>query len=793
MLTRRLPWWVLLAVVGGASMILFVILNPPLIFTDSTPAGGDMGAHVYAPAYLRDVLLPQGRVLGWSNDWYAGFPVFYFYFPLPSLTIVLFDLVLPYGVAFKLVTVLGVLALPPCVYYMGRSLRLGRGMSMVVAAGSLPFALMESYSIYGGNIASTLAGEFAYTWSFSLGMVYLGLLTRTLWDDRKYLPWAALALGVTALSHILTTIVLAIASLAALFWRKHNLRALMVGVWGFLIAGFWALPLLFRIGYSSDMAWTPLNRWEELLPIELWIPLLLAIPGAVWAVRRSSRFIPLVVATLVAPIYFPLPHILPDLFPNLFLDEHWKLWNGRLLPYWYFGVTFFAALAVGAWAVALVKRFPERISGLWPRIVAMAGVVAAVLILSQNSLNTPDWLAFLVLVVGLLSVGVSLSWIGRPTAYGVLLTITAAVVGLGGLAGLSFVNGWARWNYSGYEGKDPWPEYRALMDEIDQLPPGRIQWEVDSSFLDRYGTPMALMLFPYWTGAEHPSMEGLFFESSVTTPFHFLNSSEVSQKPSNPIPGLTYRSFDLDRGLEHLQVYGVRYYVAFSDESKSAADLHPDLSRVGEADPFVVYELPTIELVEVAEFQPVVYQPGEPFEGETTPGFFDLSLEWYDNTDNLDQWVTETGPSDWPRVASLSELPRQPLSNQNARISGVEIDQHRISFRTNAVGQPHLVKVSYFPNWIAEGAEGPYFAAPSLMVVVPTSEQVVLEFRSDWPENLGIAFSVVGLLGLAGWGGRKQAIRLFRRVTRRSTEEKAPLDKPLEHEPTTPATGSEPL
>ena len=72
-----------------------------------------MGAHVLGPAALRDVLLPSGRLMGWSNAWFAGFPLFYFYFPLPSLVIVLLDVVMPYGAAFKLVTVVGLVFLPP--------------------------------------------------------------------------------------------------------------------------------------------------------------------------------------------------------------------------------------------------------------------------------------------------------------------------------------------------------------------------------------------------------------------------------------------------------------------------------------------------------------------------------------------------------------------------------------------------------------------------------------------------------------------------------------------------------
>ena len=41
------------------------------------------------PRELRDNLLPSLRWSGWSKDWYAGFPVMTFYFPLPLWTITL--------------------------------------------------------------------------------------------------------------------------------------------------------------------------------------------------------------------------------------------------------------------------------------------------------------------------------------------------------------------------------------------------------------------------------------------------------------------------------------------------------------------------------------------------------------------------------------------------------------------------------------------------------------------------------------------------------------------------------
>jgi hypothetical protein len=44
----------------ASSLVIFVVMQPWLIFAANTPTGGDMGAHVLGPAFLRDTLLPEG-------------------------------------------------------------------------------------------------------------------------------------------------------------------------------------------------------------------------------------------------------------------------------------------------------------------------------------------------------------------------------------------------------------------------------------------------------------------------------------------------------------------------------------------------------------------------------------------------------------------------------------------------------------------------------------------------------------------------------------------------------------
>lgn len=69
-----------------------------------------------------------------------------------------------------------------------------------------------------------------------------------------------------------------------------------------------------------------------------------------------------------------------------------------------------------------------------------------------------------------------------------------------------------------------------------------------------------------------------------------------------------------------------------------------------------------------------------------------------------------------------------------------------MSFTVDQVGKPVLVKTSYFPNWRADGAEGPYRVAPNLMVVVPTQKNVSLSYGRSGVEWLGMALSLAGVV-----------------------------------------------
>jgi hypothetical protein len=80
----------------------------------------------------------------------------------------------------------------------------------------------------------------------------------------------------------------------------------------------------------------------------------------------------------------------------------------------------------------------------------------------------------------------------------------------------------------------------------------------------------------------------------------------------------------------------------------------------------------------------------------------------------------------------------------------VRTTDNSVSFHVSRTGVPVMVKTSYFPNWTASGARGPWRATPNFMVVVPTSRDVKLDYSTTKAEYLGRAATVVGVIGVAG-------------------------------------------
>jgi uncharacterized membrane protein len=107
-------------------------------------------------------------------------------------------------------------------------------------------------------------------------------------------------------------------------------------------------------------------------------------------------------------------------------------------------------------------------------------------------------------------------------------------------------------------------------------------------------------------------------------------------------------------------------------------------------------------------------------------------------------YLAADGPASWARVAPREQAAARP--EPATVVSAISTSDDSVSFDVDQVGRPVLVKVSYFPNWEVDGADGPYRVAPNLMVVVPTSNHVSLHYGTTSYDRLGWLLTVAGIV-----------------------------------------------
>jgi hypothetical protein len=156
----------------------------------------------------------------------------------------------------------------------------------------------------------------------------------------------------------------------------------------------------------------------------------------------------------------------------------------------------------------------------------------------------------------------------------------------------------------------------------------------------------------------------------------------------------------------------------------------------------MIYEVAGAAIITVAAALPSVYD---------APDFAAAAEAWFNQIPLLDRPLVREGPSDWPRITTLDAVSQAPSLSSDGIVSNVRLARDSVSFHTTAVGVPHVVRVSWFPNWRAAGAAGPFLAAPSFMVVVPSQPDVMLTWSRTAVETIGTIATVLALLALLAY------------------------------------------
>ncbi len=697
-------------------IVLILFLRIDLVFLNNTPTGGDMGAHIVAiDTFIKD-FMPNFQISGWSNDWFAGYPLYYFYFPLPAIITFFLDVIFPFGVAFKLMVVISTILV---VYSLEKLFRKDSNkFSSIGATAGLFYVFTESFTIYGGNLASTLAGQFSFAYSLAFGNLAIFYLIKS--NNKFRFSISSIFLSLCLLSHLIPFIIYI--PIYGFYWlfKKENINQKILSITIFLaLVSRWSFSLFINLEFTTNMSYTPFTRLEDLIKEDI-LPVIFILLGLI--IAKFKKLIKYKYLNL-----FEMYLVISSILLYFFVPEG-ALWNGRLVPFFNLGIIFILFKAIEIFVKDL-NLYQQGINVL--TILFLIGTSYCLYIFYDKWSSNQSYLNQYIPIIFLISIFAILNL--RNVEIQINLLLISIV-----LSTVSFLPHWLNWNFTGYEGKNDWTQIENLYSKLDDLKPGRIMWEPNSD-MNKYGTPMTLMTIPYFT--KHTSMEGLYFDSSITTPFHFISVSGLAKRPSNPVGGLSYINNQFDQGVEHLNHLGVDYFISYTEEIESKAMDSEKLILLFSSEPFSVFKVNSSKVE-------LIYQDIKIFsKASTQDGILSSILRDTDINNFFDKAYESFDELDKKRVIEVSNGMNIVSSKKNdLQITDLNITNNKISFFTNSPGELHLIKVSYFPNWKISNGKGPFRTSPSFMSVIPDNKYVEITFENTVVEKNSFYFSIFSLL-----------------------------------------------
>lgn len=658
-----------------------------LLFKDTILTGGDSASWYQVAVHMRDTLLPNGRLFGWSQDNFFGYSNLQHYFVFPFLLVVALGKIIPLTIALKVVSFSGILATPLAVFWTFRKLKYSDPIPLVAAWASMYFLFHEHFSIFGGNAQSTLAGEFCFSIAFALFILFIGHFNTGIQRQQRHVS-NGLLLALIGLSHAFVFFSAALLPLYYLFDKqqlKKNLSYLIV-VYGlaFLIMAFWSLPMLADRPYTAPitMIWN-FYSWNQFADELGWFTVIMSFIAIVVAFipRLQGKNTRLYLYMMLSSVFLYL------------IATSLKIPDIRFFPVW----LFFATLL----AVDLVAQLINQSANI--RYSKILAVLSAILIGGANLYATDH---------------------GAPH--------------------------WFSVNYGGYELT---PAFRdgTLEDIVDILKGdpelGRIAFEhVDNT--REFGSDRFFENLPLFTGRY--TTEGIHYASGFLSKTITAMTGEYSLRSGGAEPIILSHP-DVERLRDHFELFNISQIIVKSSEIEQMLRNSEDFKLIGLTHDYSIFELTDYQpnFVQALDYVPPLATIEASNVDTATRNWFRRSgkiSELFIYRNDVEQSYRQELFNEQSRLNAYGELnPPSKHDRSVEKVSSEHIENLKISFSTQHLGKPHLIKIAYSPNWQSRHGEPIFRVAPGLMLIFPSTAEVEIEFtRSPW-EWFGLLLTLVGL------------------------------------------------
>ena len=663
----------------AASTLLASTLGVALLNSPNWPTGGDSASHLLYAWLYADGLLFAGNVLPWLPEVFGGLPFLSYYFPLPFIVIALLSKLIGLAPAFKWGACIATMLLPGAVFVASRRwLGMSWAGALFGAIGAIAFLLHEQNSIWGGNLLSTLAGEFAYSYGLCIAVIAMIAWVRAVNAGRGWIVPALLE-AATGFSHGFPLLLVGFSTAFLLFEGTQLRRTLGLLARGHLLAfcllGGWLWPMLemHSLTIPNDAAF-PLQGWRDLLPATLWPIFAGGLAGLAMQLVPAVR-------------------------------QRWTALQASALRYF--------ASSAGLAALGFIVGDQLGLADI--RFFPMAWLLAAI---------ACGWLF-----------GQSIAAIGEldpPThKLAASMCAAAAVLGLLGWFGQQVRSApdWGLWNHAGLDSKPQWHNLTQLFPAMSgDLWSPRLAFEHDPANQD-IGSTRVLEALPMFLN-HRPVLEGLYMETALLGPAIYQLQSEISARPSSPLVRFPSGSLDPQFAARHMMMLYADTLLLRSREAKSAIESSHLFDKIAEAPPFALYRLRGFDsrLIEIVR-QPLRVQPAL--------DWMQNAFAWFRTRSRFDAYLPVYG-----------DLPPDKLIVPSAAntVRAVSLSRHAMTFHTDAVGSPHLLKIAYHPRWQLQSKGRLVLAGPGYMLVVPQEAEIRLVYGHTLAGKLGLAATLLAAL-----------------------------------------------
>ncbi|MFH1347328.1 MAG: hypothetical protein ABIH22_01430 [Candidatus Margulisiibacteriota bacterium] len=281
------------------------------ILLNTTPTGGDTPAHNYLVKHLKETFFSRGAIISWAKGWWCGFPMYQYYFFFPYLVMAGLSFFIPLNIAFKIVSILGILFLPLGVYFSLKWMKFDPPIPLIGSIAMVPFLFVDAHTMWGVNIYSTLAGEISNSISFVFFVLFLGSFYKDM-EEAQFRLRTVVLFTLLFYTHFFTSVIAGAVSFFLLFlfgknqFKQRAIIFFKTYALTFLLAAWWLIPLFAKLSYSVEFGgdWD-VTLWETfpLYTLGLLPPALFA---AVWGFKKKKRnfiFIFLLLVLSIAAYY----------------------------------------------------------------------------------------------------------------------------------------------------------------------------------------------------------------------------------------------------------------------------------------------------------------------------------------------------------------------------------------------------------------------------------------------------------------------------------------------------------